>query len=113
MFSKLPERFPEHDLAAQSTVAAGVCYKWGEQYEDAIIQLELVTNDAAVENPAVKAEALYWLGDTYITMSENKVGMSGVDVLGRATLALQRCSIDFPSTIWAKRARGLLTTLEE
>ena len=100
-------------MAAQSSVAAGVCYKWGEQYEQAILLLEAITNDAALDNPSIKAEALYWLGDTYVTMAENKISMSGVDVLGRASLALQQCSINYPQTIWAKRARGLLETITE
>ena len=113
VFSKLPERFPDHPLGAKSSVAAGVCFKWGEQYEQAILLLEAVTNDAALDNPSIKAEALYWLGDTYVTMSENRISMSGVNLLGRASLALQQCSVNYPETIWAKRSRGLLETIEE
>jgi tetratricopeptide (TPR) repeat protein len=111
VFSKLRERFPEHELAAQATVAAGVCYKWGGKYELAIAELETVTTDVALDAPMVKSEALYWLGDAYIAMNTARLTPKGVDAVGRAKLALQRCSIDFPDTIWAKRSRGLLASM--
>lgn len=111
VFSKLRDRFPENELAAQATVAAGVCYKWGGDLENAILQLETVTTDVELDAPMVKAEALYWLGDAYLAMVESRNVPRGVDARGRAGLALQRCSIDFPDTIWAKRARGLLAQM--
>lgn len=114
VFSKLRERFPSHQMAAQATVAAGMCFMWGGKYEEAIENLENVTGDDTIENAMIKSEALYWLGDAYLRVStDGEVVLKDVeDPLAKSYLAFKTCSLEYAATIWAKRARGVLTTDE-
>lgn len=113
VFSKLRHHFPEHELADQTTVAAGTCMMWGHDWSEAQRLLKVITEGGQHIAPATKAEAFYWLGYTYIRMGEE--GIRGDDDFEPGVEAykiLTRLTLEYPETEWAKKARGLMLESE-
>jgi outer membrane protein assembly factor BamD (BamD/ComL family) len=111
VFSKLRHRFPGHQLAAKASVLAGMCYKNGHKWVDAVAVLDEVIDDKSISDASLKAEAMYWKGDTYmqkIALAEtNGTGVETDDAVA-AFRAFKQLTWDFPETKWARYARGQL-----
>jgi TolA-binding protein len=100
VFGRLASRFPQHKLAAKTTVLAGQCYMRAEDFDQAVVAFVTVAdNKEATIEPDLKAEAMYWCGDSY-TKTKN---------LTQAYRMFKRLTWEYPETQWAKYARGRLT----
>lgn len=116
VFSKLRSHFPDHALAAKTTVAAGMCMMWAGRWQEAHNFLSSVVNDPQVTEPKIKAEAYYWLGDTYMRMVESGatieiVGATqGFDAASLAYQTFMKLIWDYPESKWARFARGQLSS---
>ena len=60
--------------------------------------LKLVEVYRSTATPELRAQALYWAGDSSLRGGDEKLSYR----------SLKRCVMDYPETEWAKRARGLL-----
>lgn len=116
VLTKLKSKFPDHQLAAQTTVIAGMCYRFGAKWQDAHDVLTGVIADAGITDPETKAEAYYWLGDAYVAMAETRSGTIRVPPGGApfdagvwAYQAFTKLTWEYPETVWARYARGMLT----
>ena len=119
IYDNFQRRFPTHEKAARSAFMAGSCYvKEGErlqkEWEDTgrrsgspearkMFQLAVRTFIAMTEKfpsapPVLKAQSLYWAGDTSIKAGDDK----------GSYFYLKRTILEYPETEWARRARGLL-----
>ena len=101
-------------LAAQSFVFA-------EEFVLAVETFENVIQDEK-HPPALIAEAMYWCGDAYLKVSAGRRGGgrrrggSGlgkdVDPVRKAYQLFKRLDWDYPTTTWARYARGRLAREE-
>ncbi len=101
VFSRLAPRFPTHDLAGKTLVLSGQCYMRAEDYKKAVDVFGKVTKDYTTDHELV-AEAMYWRGDSF--MKQN--------ALDDAYREFKKLTWDYPSSKWAKFARGRLTEPE-
>ena len=98
VFGRLAVRFPEHRLAARTTVLSAQCYMRAEDYDKAVEVFKKVIDEKKGENDLI-AQAMYWSGDCY---------MKKKDYLN-AYRMFKKLTWDYPDTTWAKYARGRLT----
>lgn len=110
VFSRMAPRFPTHDLAGKTLVLSGQCYMRAGELGKSLKQptpdelfkatqvfsaaIKQITNDNDLS-----AEAMYWLGDTFMKLS---------DYPG-AYKQFKKLTWDYPASKWAKFARGRLT----
>ena len=104
VFSRLRERFPGHELMAQTTVLAGMCLMRAGRWEEAVANLDEVIDDRDLDAPNVKAEALYWRGDTFLRSMQSDSPLP--EAAAQAYRSFQRLIWDYPETRWARFARG-------
>ena len=119
IYENFQKRFPNHEKAARSAFMAGSCYvKEGERlqkewedagrkstsnearkmYEKAIRAFIAMQENFRNAPPVLKAQALYWAGDTALKAGRDK----------DSYFYLKRTILEYPETEWARRARGLL-----
>jgi TolA-binding protein len=103
VFGRLAKRFPDHQLAAKTTVLSGQCWMRAADYERAVETFRLVTEGKRTE-PELVAEAMYWCGDAYMKDAKKSPGKV-VD----AYRMFKKLTWDYPESQWAKYARGRLT----
>ncbi|MFW5750488.1 MAG: tetratricopeptide repeat protein [Planctomycetota bacterium] len=106
VFAKLKERFPTHSLASKTTVLAGMCLMRAGAWDMAIEKLDSVVDNTELDAPQLKAEAMYWKGDTLLR--KIAAGQGGSDDAPEAYRTFKQLVWDYPDTKWAKYARGRL-----
>lgn len=106
VFAKLRERFPTHSLASKTTVLAGMCLMRAGAWDMAIEKLDSVIENTELDAPQLKAEAMYWKGDTLLR--KIAAGQGGPDDAAEAYRTFKQLVWDYPDTKWAKYARGRL-----
>ena len=72
VFSKLREHFLNITWRRKPPLRQAMCMMWAQKWQDAHDLLTVVVEDGNVTKPETKAEAYYWLGDTYVRMIEAK-----------------------------------------
>jgi outer membrane protein assembly factor BamD (BamD/ComL family) len=100
VFGRLSNRFPTHKLAARTSVLSGQAYIQAEDYDKAIDILS-VSIKKYEDDKVACPEAMYWLGDSYTRREKQK------DMVD-AYRTFKKLTWDFPSSKWAKYARGRL-----
>lgn len=103
VFGRLAERFPEHRLADKTTVLAAQCFMQAAEYEEAVKTFKKVIEKPGADKDLV-AESMYWCGDSYMKSAE-----TNRDALRNAYIVFKKLTWDYPTTKWAKFARGRLT----
>ena len=97
VFSRLAPRFPTHQLAGKTLVISGQCYYRSGEYEKGIGVLDEALKVIKDDNE-LAAEAMYWKGDIYKKTKS----------LEKAYRQFKQLTWDYPSSKWAKFARGQL-----
>ena len=122
VFGRLIVKFPSHSLAEKTKVLSGQCYMRAEKFDDAVRAFRVITDNKEA-NKDVRAEAMYWCGDSYL----KKVGIGleeegeqaqrrgpargadpGQDPVVQAYRMFKNLTWDYPATKWAKYARARL-----
>lgn len=107
IFERFQERHAEHELAAKALFLAGQSYMKMENereegltrdYTDAVIAFGRLV-EAYPDDKSIRPEAMYWLADSHFR-NRNHV---------KAYQTFKKLTWDYPSTKWAKIARGRLT----
>lgn len=101
VFARLAVRFPSHKLAEKTTVLSSQCYMRAEKYDKAVKGF-LVVVDKKDADKDVRAEAMYWCGDSYMKLKGEP------EALVNAYRMFKRLTWDYPASKWAKFARGRL-----
>lgn len=109
VFSKLRVRFPDHQLAARTSVLAGMCYMRAHRWLDAVEILDAVIEDPNITATDVNAEALYWRGDTFYRMMQAGETLPDVNASQEAYRSWRRLTWDYAPTRWARFANGRLS----
>ena len=108
VFGRMVVRFPQHKLAEKTTVLSGQCYMRAEKYDKAVVALTQVVDNGDAEKE-VRAEAMYWCADSYTKMEGQALRPGQPPPLTQAYRMFKRLTWDYPSSKWAKYARGRLT----
>ena len=123
VFGRLIAKFPSHSLAEKTKVLSGQCYMRAEKFDDAVGAFRVIAENKEA-NKDVRAEAMYWCGDSYL----KKVGIGleeegdapprrraapagadpGQDPVVQAYRMFKNLTWDYPATKWAKYARARL-----
>jgi TolA-binding protein len=103
VLARLAKRFPDHSLAAKTSVLSGQCWMRAEDYDRAVAVFRAVV-DSKRAAPDLAAEAMYWCGDAYMKGAKKSPGRV-VD----AYRIWKKLTWDYPEGQWAKYARGRLT----
>lgn len=74
--------------------------------------LDTIIEDKSLTEPELKAEAMYWRGDTYLRKIEAMEGRGDPTDAAEAYRTFKRLTWDYPETKWAKYARGRLAQEE-
>ena len=98
IFKKFYDRHPEHALGAKSLFLAGQCSMKMEDYTEAVFRFKDLIR-AYPDETTLRPEAMYWLGDA---------AFLGNDPV-TAFKSFKQVTWDYPSSKWAKIARGRLT----
>ncbi len=115
IFQSFARNRPTHPLTSRTLFLAAQCrikqateYAEGgtpairararEEYEEAIQILSNVT-DTYKDDSALRAEAMYWVGDCSFKIKKFR----------ESYIAFKTLTFEYPETEWAKRARGYLT----
>ncbi|MBM4031612.1 MAG: tetratricopeptide repeat protein [Planctomycetes bacterium] len=98
VFFKFQQRNPTHALACKSLFLSAQCYMKMEDYKESVRLLTLLI-DEYTEDKEVRAEAMYWLGDSYFKDRN----------YAKAYQTFKKLTWDYPESKWAKIARGRLT----
>jgi TolA-binding protein len=107
IFERFQERHPEHELAVKALFLAGQSYMKLEtektegvpvDYLDAIVVFARLV-ETYPDSTEIRPEAMYWLGDSYYRNRDYV----------KAYQTLKKLTWDYPTTKWAKIARGRLT----
>jgi TolA-binding protein len=98
IFKKFYDRHPEHALGAKSLFLAGQCSMKMEDYTEAVFRFKDLIR-AYPDDTTLRPEAMYWLGDAAF------LGRDSV----MAYKSFKQVTWDYPSSKWAKIARGRLT----
>ncbi|MBI3987283.1 MAG: outer membrane protein assembly factor BamD, partial [Lentisphaerae bacterium] len=101
VFSRLGPRFPSHQLAAKTMVIAGQCYMQAGDLDKAAEKLEEAIKKIDSDND-LRAEAMYWRSDCLMQMKRFEDAYHQFKTL----------TWDYPSSKWAKFARGRLAQPE-
>lgn len=99
LFSRLQERFPDHEMAGKSGLLAGQAFMRANQIREAASAFKSVFEHEAYDGPDVRAQAMYWAGKCYETLNE----------VMAAYAIYKRLTYDFPESQWAAYARGQLS----
>jgi len=123
VLGRLGQRFPDHQLAGKTSVLSAQCFMHAEEYDVAVEVFEKVIKDPK-QDPQLVAEAMYWCGDSYLKLAS--AGGARVrrrrplrdkdqqlDPVRKAFQLFKRLDWDFPTTKWAKFARGRLASDEQ
>lgn len=106
VFGRLAVRFPNHQLADKTTVLSAQCYMQAERYGDAVQTFKKVIDNGNADKD-LRAEAMYWAGDSYTKMAEGD--RPDRNAMINAYRMFKNLTWDFPESKWAKFARGRLT----
>jgi TolA-binding protein len=98
VLGRLQKRFPAHDLAGKTLVLSAQCYMHAEEHDLAVETFLEIVDDAKKYDPDLVAEGMYWCGDSYMKMEEYV----------EAYRMFKRLTWDYPASMWAKYARGVL-----
>ena len=98
VFFKFQQRNPAHALASKALFLSAQCYMKMEDFKEAVTLLTLLI-DQYTDDKEVRAEAMYWLGDSYF---KDRNFM-------KAYQTFKKLTWDYPESKWAKIARGRLT----
>jgi len=101
VLARLAVRFPSHKLAEKTTVLSSQCYMRAEKYEKAVKGFLVVVEKKDADKD-VRAEAMYWCGDSYMKLKGDP------EALVEAYRMFKRLTWDYPASKWAKFARGRL-----
>ncbi len=124
VYENFQRRFPNHAKASRALFMSGTCFvkeadaiqakfeekgsygvaqKASKLYQRAVKAFEGMAETYRSESPELRAQALYWAGDTSLKRHDWK----------GAYLFLKRTVLEYPETEWARRARGLLVRESE
>ena len=103
IFYNFQQKNPAHRLAAEALFLSAQCeYKRADSkqtdFREAIRRFGKVVEEYADEKD-VRAEAMYWLGDSHYKAQEHV----------KAYQTFKKLTWDYPDSKWAKTARGRLT----
>jgi outer membrane protein assembly factor BamD (BamD/ComL family) len=107
VFGRMAVRFPQHKLAQKTTVLSGQCYMRAENFNKAVQTLNVVVDNGDADKE-VRAEAMYWCADS-LTKIKQSSRPGQAPPLTQAYRMFKRLTWDYPSSKWAKYARGRLT----
>jgi outer membrane protein assembly factor BamD (BamD/ComL family) len=99
IFSRLQERFPDHELAGKGGLYAGQAYMRASKNQDAVAAFQRVINTESYDGPEIRAQAMYWAGMCYESLKEPMAAYS----------LYKRLTFDFPESKWASYARAQLS----
>jgi tetratricopeptide (TPR) repeat protein len=100
IFSRLQERFPDHELAGKGGLRAGQAYMRADMNREALRAFKSVFEHEAYDGPNVRASAMYWAGLCYEALREDMAAYS----------IYKRLTYDFPESKWASYARSQLSS---
>jgi outer membrane protein assembly factor BamD (BamD/ComL family) len=106
VYEKLVERFPSDPLSEISGLAAAMNYMRANFFDKAVTNFEPIIANEELDGEKVRAQAMYWTG-----ISFEKGAKSTLKLIGSQQRAVQfynRVRFEFPSSVWAKYARGRL-----
>jgi len=98
VFFKFQQRNPTHPLACKALFLSAQCYMKLEDFKESVALLTRLI-DEYTDDKEVRAEAMYWLGDSYFK-DHNYL---------KAYQTFKKLTWDYPESKWAKIARGRLT----
>ncbi|HUT34446.1 MAG TPA: PA14 domain-containing protein [Planctomycetota bacterium] len=98
VFFKFQQRNPTHPLACKALFLSAQCYMKMEDFKESVQLLTLLI-DEYTDDKEVRAEAMYWLGDSYFKDRNYE----------KAYQTFKKLTWDYPESKWAKIARGRLT----
>lgn len=99
IFSRLQERFPDHELAGKGGLYAGQAFMRAAQNRQAVAVFQRVINTESYDGPEIRAQAMYWAGMCYESLKEPMAAYS----------LYKRVTFDFPESKWASYARAQLS----
>jgi tetratricopeptide (TPR) repeat protein len=99
IFSRLQERFPDHELAGKGGLYAGQAYLRAGQNRQALTAFQRVIGTESYDGPEIRAQAMYWAGMCYESLKEPMAAYS----------LYKRLTFDFPESKWASYARAQLS----
>lgn len=99
VLGRLSERFPSHQLAAETKIAAGKCFVQAEAFKEAVEVFEAISRNEDYDKELL-AESMYWLGVTHMKKPEPDYP--------RAYRAFKMLEWSYPASKWAKWARAQL-----
>jgi len=97
VFASFQERFNDHQLASRAMLLSGQAYIKDKQFPRAAEVLTALVENYRDDN-RVRPEAMYWLADAYEKQNN----------LQKAYQTFKTLTWDYPTGIWAKRARAHL-----
>ena len=98
VFFKFQQRNPSHALACKALFLSAQCYMKMEDFKESVRLLSMLI-DEYTDDKDVRAEAMYWLGDSYFKDHN----------YAKAYQTFKKLTWDYPESKWAKIARGRLT----
>ena len=99
IFSRMQERFPNHDMAGPAGLRAGQAYMRAGELSEAIAAFARVISEKSYDGKEIRSQAMYWTGKCYQDKRE----------LMAAYSMYKRLTYDFPESEWAAYARGQLS----
>lgn len=99
IFSRMQERFPDHEMAGAAGLRAGQAYMRAEKLSEAIEAFAKVINEENYDGKTIRSQAMYWSGKCYQDQNEQMAAYS----------IYKRLTYDFPESEWAAYARGQLS----
>ncbi len=98
IFKKFHDRHPDHALGAKSLFLAGQCSMKMKDYKEAVFRFKDLIR-AYPDETTLRPEAMYWLGDAAFLGNDPSTAFK----------SFKQVTWDYPSSKWAKIARGRLT----
>jgi outer membrane protein assembly factor BamD (BamD/ComL family) len=107
VFNKLHSRFPTDPLAPLAELRAAQNYMRSEMHDKAADVFLKIMENEDLDGESVRAQAMYWAGICYERGAKPKTPLwkGGQQ---RAVQLYNRTRYEFPSSKWAKHARGRL-----
>ena len=99
IFSRMQERFPNHEMAGAAGLRAGQAYMRAGELNEAIAAFGRVIAEKSYDGKKIRSQAMYWTGKCY---QDRRELMSAYSIYKRLTY-------DFPESEWAAYARGQLS----
>ncbi|MGB0328314.1 MAG: tetratricopeptide repeat protein [Akkermansiaceae bacterium] len=99
IFSRMQERFPNHEMAGAAGLRAGQAYMRSGELNEAIAAFGRVIVEKSYDGKKIRSQAMYWTGKCY---QDRRELMSAYSIYKRLTY-------DFPESEWAAYARGQLS----